>query len=164
MPLLYLMHFAMQKIIYQKPLLGLLLISTILCELNAFAHETESSLGTFMTKSPESTDAPPGDEVQLQCELNLPPDKLEFRFRPQNSSPEDRDQLVNIHEMVRNSLFSLHWHWYDLSRLHSLATISRQKIVFLSSTCSWIRRQSGITGAWLGLGPQHMRRYRRNFD
>lgn len=102
MPIFYLMYFAMQKLIYfnQKPLIVLLLISSLLLELNAFGHE-ESSLGTFMIKSPESTDAPPGDEVQLQCELNLPPEKLEFRFRPQNSSPEERDRLINIHKMVR---------------------------------------------------------------
>jgi hypothetical protein len=94
----------MQKLIYfnQKPLIVLLLISSLLAELNAFGHDTESSLGTFMIKSPESTDAPPGDEVQLQCELNLPPEKVEFRFRPQNSRPEDRDQVINIHKMVRN--------------------------------------------------------------
>ena len=92
----------MHKIIYfnYKPLIVLLLISSSFVELNAFSHDTESGLGTFMTKSPESTDAPPGDEVQLQCELNLPPDKLEFRFRPQNSNPDDRDQLININKMV----------------------------------------------------------------
>lgn len=94
----------MQKLIYfnQKPLIVLLLISALLSELNAFGHDTESSLGTFMIKSPESTDAPPGDEVQLQCELNLPPEKVEFRFRPQNSNPDERDRLINIHKMVRN--------------------------------------------------------------
>lgn len=96
----------MHKLIYSiyKPLimvLLLLLISSSVVELNAFNHDSESALGTFMTKSPESTDAPPGDEVQLQCELNLPPEKLEFRFRPQNSSHNERDQLINIHKMVK---------------------------------------------------------------
>lgn len=81
----------------------LLLISSILVELNAFS-QAESSLGTYMIKSPESTDAPPGDEVQLACELNLPPEKLEFRFRPQGSSHDERDQLINIHKMVRTTL------------------------------------------------------------
>lgn len=95
----------MQKLIYLnlRPLLVLLLISSVLVELNAFSHETESSLGTYMIKSPESTDAPPGDEVQLQCELNLPPEKLEFRFRPQGSNADERDQVINIHKMVRKS-------------------------------------------------------------
>lgn len=104
MPILHLIFPAMHKLIYStcRPLLVLLLISSILVELNAFSHESESSLGTYMIKSPESTDAPPGDEVQLQCELNLPPEKLEFRFRPQGSSQEERDQLINIHKMVRD--------------------------------------------------------------
>lgn len=96
------MYVAMQKLIYshQKPLVVVLLISAMFSTLNAYGHE-ESSLGTFMIKSPESTDAPPGDEVQLQCELNLPPEKLEFRFRPQNSGPDERDRLINIHKMVK---------------------------------------------------------------
>lgn len=93
----------MQKHIYfhQKPLCVLLLISLILpSELNASNYENESGLGTSMIKSPESTDAPPGDECQLQCELNLPPDRVEFRFRPQNSSHDERDRVINIHKMV----------------------------------------------------------------
>lgn len=94
----------MEKLIYfnQKPLIVVLLIISLFTKLNALGHE-ESGLGTSMLKSPESTDAPPGDEVQLQCELNLPPEKLEFRFRPQGSSPEERDRLINIHKMVINS-------------------------------------------------------------
>lgn len=95
----------MHKNIYfnQKPLCVLLLISLMLpMNLNATSQsrETESGLGTSMLKSPESTDAPPGDEVQLQCELNLPPDRVEFRFRPQNSSDNEKDRLINIHKMV----------------------------------------------------------------
>lgn len=95
----------MEKLIYlnQRPLLVLLMISSLLVELNAFSHESESSLGTYMIKSPESTDAPPGDEVQLECELNLPPEKLEFRFRPQGSSSDQQDQLINIHKMVKRN-------------------------------------------------------------
>lgn len=105
MPIFYLMYAATQKYIYfnTKPLLLVLLISCLFSSvLNAYGHDAESSLGTFMTQVPESSDAPQGDEVQLQCELNLPPEKLEFRFRPQNSSPDDRDQLINIHKMVRH--------------------------------------------------------------
>lgn len=103
MPIFYLMYSAMHKQIRfnQKPLIVLLLISLAVSELNAFGNE--DALGTFMIKSPESTDAPPGDEVQLQCELNLPPEKLEFRFRPQGSGSEERDRLINIHKMVINS-------------------------------------------------------------
>jgi hypothetical protein len=92
------MYIAMQKIIYftQRPVFVALLISLLLAELNAFSHDTESS---FMIKSPESTDAPPGDEVQLQCELNLPPDNVEFRFRPQSSKADEKDRVINIHNI-----------------------------------------------------------------
>lgn len=101
MPIFYLMYIAMQKLIYfnQRPLFVVLLISLLLSELNAFGHDSESGLGTFMMKSPESTDAPPGDEVQLECELNLPPDNVEFRFRPQNSKPDEKDRVINIHNI-----------------------------------------------------------------
>lgn len=67
---------------------------------NVQTHEIETNLGTFMTVVPESTDAPVGDEVQLQCELNLPPEKVEFRFRPQNSTLAERDRLINVQKMV----------------------------------------------------------------
>lgn len=102
----------MQRFIYftQRQFVVVLLINALLIELNAHSHDgvssaSESSLGTYMIKSPESTDAPPGDEVQLQCELNLPPEKLEWRFRPQNSNPNDRDGLINIHKMVTVDFF-----------------------------------------------------------
>jgi hypothetical protein len=75
------------------------------------AYETESTLGTYMSIQPESTDAPAGDEVQLRCEMNLPPDKVEFRFRPLNASPDERDRLINVRNMVRfyyKVFFSLH--------------------------------------------------------
>lgn len=156
----------MQKIIYfnQKPLIVLLLISSLILELNAFGHDTESSLGTFMIKSPESTDAPPGDEVQLQCELNLPPEKLEFRFRPQNSSPDERDRLINIHKMVRDQRafsWSLKCHIH-ISISPSLVTTSRQKIGFQSFTSLWIKRRLVIIGVWHGLAHQRTRQYQRS--
>lgn len=62
MPILYFINSAMHQpiSISTKSPVVLLLISLIIRELSAFNHDTESSLGTFMTKSPESTDAPPG--------------------------------------------------------------------------------------------------------
>lgn len=78
----------------------ILLISPLLICIKVNAY-TESTLGTYMSIQPESTDAPAGDEVQLRCEMNLPPDKVEFRFRPQNASPDERDRLINVRNMVR---------------------------------------------------------------
>ncbi|XP_055632499.1 interference hedgehog-like isoform X2 [Toxorhynchites rutilus septentrionalis] len=43
------------------------------------------SLGVYMIRSPESTTAPAGDEVLFECELNLIPERLEWRFRAQGS-------------------------------------------------------------------------------
>lgn len=39
-----------------------------------------------MIRSPESTIAPLRDEVLFECELNLNPDRLEWRFRSSDSS------------------------------------------------------------------------------
>ncbi|XP_062559047.1 interference hedgehog-like isoform X2 [Armigeres subalbatus] len=44
------------------------------------------SLGVYMIRSPESTTAPAGDEVLFECELNLIPERLEWRFRPQDAA------------------------------------------------------------------------------
>lgn len=84
-----------QQIIIFTFILFHLMVST-----NAYKHDAETSLGTSMIVNPESTDAPTGDEVQLQCELNLPPEKVEFLFRPQNSTPDERDTAIDIHKMM----------------------------------------------------------------
>lgn len=44
-----------------------------------------SKLGVHMDRSPESTIAPLFDEVLFECQLNLKPDELKWRFRPLNS-------------------------------------------------------------------------------
>lgn len=41
-----------------------------------------SKAGVYFERSPESTIAPLRDEVLFSCELNLEPDRLEWRFRP----------------------------------------------------------------------------------
>lgn len=43
-------------------------------------------LGAYMLRQPESTIAPLYDEVLFECGLNLTPDRLEWRFRPQYTS------------------------------------------------------------------------------
>lgn len=67
MPIFYLMYFAMQKLIYfnQRPLIVVLLISSMLLELNAYGHDAESSLGTYMIKSPESTDGKSDEPLMI---------------------------------------------------------------------------------------------------
>jgi hypothetical protein len=94
---------------YKQQILLILLSINILITLSyVCAHDGsgETSLGTYMTIVPDSTDAPAGDEFQIPCELNLPPEKVEFRFRPQNSTPDERDRLINVHKMVMKKLFS----------------------------------------------------------
>lgn len=57
------------------------------------------SLGVYMIRSPESTTAPAGDEVLFECELNLIPERLEWRFRPQDAAGS-RDDYVYLSRNV----------------------------------------------------------------
>lgn len=57
------------------------------------------SLGVYMIRSPESTTAPAGDEVLFECEVNLIPERLEWRFRPQDSAGS-RDDYVYLNKNV----------------------------------------------------------------
>lgn len=51
-------------------------------------HSITSKLGITMDRSPESTIAPLRDEVLFVCDLNLTPDRFEWRFKPQSSRGE----------------------------------------------------------------------------
>lgn len=88
----------------QRNLTFILLLLHLMSNIHAYKYDAETNLGTSILNNPESTDAPTGDEVQLQCELNLPPEKVEFLFRPQNSTPNERDILIDIHKMVFNKI------------------------------------------------------------
>lgn len=47
--------------------------------------------GAYMERQPESTIAPLYDEVLFECALNLTPDRIDWRFRPQ----KQRSNSVN---------------------------------------------------------------------
>ncbi|XP_055699871.1 interference hedgehog isoform X3 [Phlebotomus papatasi] len=47
-----------------------------------------SKLRLYMVRSPETTVAPLGDEVLFECALNVEPERLEWRFRPQGGKNE----------------------------------------------------------------------------
>ncbi|KAH8420363.1 hypothetical protein KR009_009651 [Drosophila setifemur] len=56
---------------------------------SSFSSSSSSSsapLGVFFERAPESAVAPKGDEVVFECELNLKPDRLEWRFRASGST------------------------------------------------------------------------------
>jgi hypothetical protein len=66
---------------------------------NSGSNTPQSKLGVYMLRSPESTVAPQGDEVQFECELNLEPERLEWRFRPLDSLG-DKDDFIYLHKNV----------------------------------------------------------------
>lgn len=45
--------------------------------------------GAYMERQPESTIAPLYDEVLFECGLNLMPDRIEWRFRPQKQRQQN---------------------------------------------------------------------------
>lgn len=64
------------------------------------AATTTSSIGIEIKRSPELTIAPLGDEVLFECELNLSPEKLEWRFQ----APGNSSKLVYILENIVSPL------------------------------------------------------------
>lgn len=62
---------------------------------------TLTKLGVYMLRSPETTVAPQGDEVQFECELNLEPERLDWRFRPQTKIGDNtKNDYIYIHKTV----------------------------------------------------------------
>lgn len=53
--------------------------------------------GAFMERQPESTVAPLFDEVLFECGLNLVPDKIEWRFRPQK---QRNDSMIYMSDFI----------------------------------------------------------------
>lgn len=47
------------------------------------SNSMPEKIGVSMQRQPESTIAPLYDEVLFECSLNLVPDRIEWRFRPQ---------------------------------------------------------------------------------
>ncbi|XP_053670237.1 interference hedgehog-like [Anopheles nili] len=54
---------------------------------------SSSGLGVYMLRSPEYTIAPADDEVLFECELNLLPERLEWRFRAQGTAGQRKDYV-----------------------------------------------------------------------
>lgn len=52
-----------------------------------------SKFGLYSVRSPESTIAPIGDEVVFECGLSVHPDRIVWRFLPQNASKDDRENF-----------------------------------------------------------------------
>ncbi|XP_040155548.1 interference hedgehog-like isoform X4 [Anopheles arabiensis] len=53
-----------------------------------------SGLGLYIIRAPESTIAPADDEVLFECELNLMPEQLDWRFRAQGTAGQRKDYVL----------------------------------------------------------------------
>lgn len=62
---------------------------------------SSSKLGIHIVRSPESTIAPLHDEVLFECELNLEPERLDWRFRAISGRGQKRD-WVQLNKSVSN--------------------------------------------------------------
>lgn len=60
---------------------------------------TTAKFSVHMVRSPESAVAPAKDEVLFECELNVKPDQLRWRFRPQSTKPE-KNNFVYLNKHV----------------------------------------------------------------
>lgn len=62
---------------------------------------SSSSSGIQMKRTPESTVAPLGDEVLFECEPDVAPDQLKWRYHAQNSDDNNKHDYIFItNEMV----------------------------------------------------------------
>lgn len=105
-----------------------LLIANILPSCKCSSNS--SKLGVHMIRSPESTIAPLRDEVLFECELNLNPDRLEWRFRSSHSNGTVDDYLY-----LRKNVnwFCGHWQWREGTLLCFDWTKMRHKLFVLPS-------------------------------
>uniref|UniRef100_A0A182VZ42 Interference hedgehog n=1 Tax=Anopheles minimus TaxID=112268 RepID=A0A182VZ42_9DIPT len=55
---------------------------------------SNSGLGVYIIRAPESTIAPADDEVLFECELNLVPEQLDWRFRAQGTTGQRKDYVL----------------------------------------------------------------------
>lgn len=60
-----------------------------------------ASLGVHVVRSPESAVAPQGDEVVFECELNLAPERLEWKFRPASRRTIDGSNFQYLPNKVK---------------------------------------------------------------
>ncbi|SPP89193.1 interference hedgehog isoform X2 [Drosophila guanche] len=65
--------------------LALSLILSLALSSSTSSSSSPTTLGVYIERAPESAVAPKGDEVVFECEMNLKPDRLEWRFRENGS-------------------------------------------------------------------------------
>lgn len=122
-----------------------------------------ASLGVHVVRSPESAVAPQGDEVVFECELNLAPERLEWKFRPANLRTIDGSNFQYLPVKVNhccwrwqatnnsNYLFLFPLLWSPLSLItYRRATISSMKIASPSYVSLYSRRHSVTINALPG--------------
>lgn len=68
--------------------------------------------GVHFERSPESAVAPKGDEVVFECEVNLAPDRLEWKFRHSSNRTVDGSKFIYLSQEV-----SLKYITYYISNL-----------------------------------------------
>ncbi|XP_054727076.1 interference hedgehog isoform X2 [Anastrepha obliqua] len=75
-----------------------LMLLLLLCPQLALSSASQPpSLGAHIVRSPESAVAPKGDEVVFECELNLAPERLEWRFRHSSARTTDAMNYNYLH-------------------------------------------------------------------
>lgn len=72
----------------------LLILQQPTCLVSSSNSNSNNKFGVHMIRSPESNIAPQGDEVQFECELNLEPDRLEWRFLPQDRLGRSKNDFI----------------------------------------------------------------------
>ncbi|KFB39575.1 AGAP002040-PA-like protein [Anopheles sinensis] len=109
-----------------------------------------SGLGVYMIRSPESTIAPADDEVLFECELNLVPERLDWRFRAQGT-PGMRKDYVYIGKNQAGYNVSTVDSRYKLRVSVSAATIGEYQCVAWFGASAIASIPARLTLATIGL-------------
>lgn len=65
------------------------------------------TLGVHVVRSPESAVAPKGDEVVFECEMNLAPDRLEWKFRHSRNRTADGSKYTYLSQEVSSNIYKI---------------------------------------------------------
>ncbi|XP_053668686.1 interference hedgehog-like [Anopheles marshallii] len=114
---------------------------------------SSSGLGVYIIRAPESTIAPADDEVLFECELNLVPEQLDWRFRAQGTTGQRKDYVLiqNGHNGYNASIVDGR---YKLRVSVSESTIGEYQCVAWFGASAVASIPARLTLATIGLEPE----------
>lgn len=131
--------------VFESQLIFLLLIlAQILQQPSCLVSSSSNNnkFGVHMIRSPESNIAPQGDEVQFECELNLEPDRLEWRFLPQDRLGDNKNDYIYMSSNVST------FNHEDVRKIFQLCIILEWIQCYTTRACFTVDGGSQSSNSW----------------